>query len=146
MGISPEHNLDVGNLGISHAVAVAAGVVAAVLVSSLLLYAFISKSAPSVRIVGEQVMTAEKRLSEDITLVYWSNNGEIWLSNNTPDKIVLRKLYCGSDQKDISWTLNGKEVKKFSAGCPYDPSKYLAVETETGRLILLASPVGGDLI
>ncbi|RLG03025.1 MAG: hypothetical protein DRN61_05500 [Thaumarchaeota archaeon] len=137
MGVPPKRNL-----GISHAVAVAAGVAAAVLVSSLVLYAFISKSAPSAYIAGQQVMTEEKRLKEDITLVYWSDDGKIWLSNNTPDKIVLVKLYCGTSQKNIQWTLEGKQVKSFSSGCAYDPSKYLAVETETGRLILLASPVG----
>jgi len=124
-------------------VAVAAGVAVAVLVSVLALCAFIGKSAPSAYVVGRQIMSEEKKLTEDVTLVYWSSDGTIWLSNNTPDKIVLRKLYCGTVQKSVSWTLNGKEVKEFSAGCPYDPSKYLAVETETGRLILLASPAKG---
>jgi len=131
------------NLGISHAVAVAAGVAAAVLVSFIALHAFISKSAPSAYMVGQKVIAEEVKLREDVTLVYWSKNGDIWLSNNTPDRIVLVKLYCGTSQRSISWTLQGKEVKKFSSGCAYDPSKYLAVETQTGRLILLASPAKG---
>lgn len=131
------------DIGVSHAVAVAAGVAVAVLVSVLAVCAFISKSAPSVNIVGRQIMSEEKKLTEDLTLVYWSSDGTIWLSNNTPDKIVLVRLYCGSSETHIHWELRGNEVKSFSSTCAHDPSKYLAVETETGRLILLASPAKG---
>lgn len=126
-----------GSLAISHSVT-AALAVALTLALSMTAYIYgLMNIQASQNIVKREV--EEKAIIETLNLLYWDDNGNVWVSNDGKVKVEIIKIYV--DDQEV-WksrgsqpvTIDPNQVAKISLGVK---GKVLAVETSNGDLIVL---------
>ncbi|MEM2293550.1 MAG: hypothetical protein QXI11_05475 [Thermoproteota archaeon] len=125
------------SLAISHSVT-AALAVALTLALSMTAYIYgLMNIQASQNIVKREV--EEKAIIETLNLLYWDDNGNVWVSNDGKVKVEIIKIYV--DDQEV-WksrgsqpvTIDPNQVAKISLGVK---GKVLAVETSNGNLIVL---------
>ncbi|MEM3953278.1 MAG: hypothetical protein QXP74_07730 [Nitrososphaerota archaeon] len=125
------------SLAISHSIT-AALAVALTLALSMTAYIYgLMNIQASQNIVKREV--EEKAIIETLNLLYWDDNGNVWVSNDGKVKVEIIKIYV--DDQEV-WksrgsqpvTIDPNQVAKISLGVK---GKVLAVETSDGNLIVL---------
>lgn len=125
------------SLAISHSIT-AALAVALTLALSMTAYIYgLMNIQASQNIVKREV--EEKAIIETLNLLYWDDNGNVWISNDGKVKVEIIKIYV--DDQEV-WksrgsqpvTIDPNQVAKISLGVK---GKVLAVETSNGNLIVL---------
>lgn len=126
-------------LGLSNAV-VASIAVVLTLALSIAAYAYYNVSLQaSQNVAREEAISMGRELSEKLTLLYWSYNGDAWISNDGKTDVKIVKIWVDGVEvwKSRGYaplTVGAGQTVKIYLGSRGD---MLAVETDSGNIIVL---------
>jgi hypothetical protein len=123
--------------GLSEAATVAVLIVVGLIVAGIVVIwgAQVSRSASE---AGRAAAVTEvQRIRQDISLVYWGPDGTIILTSRARDPVTIVRVYIDSTPRQVDWTINPGETKRFDLGVGYDPMKEVTALTDRNELIVI---------